>query len=80
MVHWLKIMKQGGLLCIVHKAAVWPKWQAEQDKLVATKVWEKVWINEEPVTLFQFYLSSYLLLMLISPIKLNSQLISSLTF
>jgi len=46
---WLKIMKPGGILCIVHKAAVWPKWQDQQDKFVASKVWEKVWINEEPV-------------------------------
>jgi len=47
--HWLRIMKPGGVLCIVHKSGVWPKWQAEHDKLVSTKVWEKVWINEEPV-------------------------------
>ena len=43
-------MKPGGILCIVHKAAVWPKWQDQQDKFVASKVWEKVWINEEPVS------------------------------
>jgi len=46
---WLKIMKPGGVLCIVHKAAVWPKWQDQQDKLVDSKAWEKVWINEEPI-------------------------------
>ena len=43
-------MKPGGILCIVHKAAVWPKWQDQQDKLVASKVWEEVWSNEEPVS------------------------------
>ena len=48
---WLKIMKPGGVICIVHKSAVWPKWQDQQDKLVASKAWEKVWINEEPVSI-----------------------------
>ena len=43
-------MKPGGIICIVHKSAVWPKWQDQQDKLVASKAWEKVWINEEPVS------------------------------
>ena len=47
---WLKITKPGGILCIVHKAAIWPKWQDQQDKLVASKAWEKVWISEEPVS------------------------------
>lgn len=46
---WMRIMKPGGILCIVHKTAVWPKWQDQQDKLVANKVWEKVWVNEDPV-------------------------------
>jgi len=46
---WLKIMKPGGILCIVHKASVWPKWEGEQDRLAKNKLWEKVWINEDPV-------------------------------
>jgi len=46
---WLKITKPGGILCIVHKAAIWPKWQDQQDKLVTTKAWEKVWMSEEPI-------------------------------
>ena len=49
---WMRIMKPGGILCIVHKTAVWPKWQDQQDKLVANKVWEKVWVNEDPVRMF----------------------------
>ena len=51
---WLKITKPGGILCIVHKAAIWPKWQDQQDKLVTTKAWEKVWMSEEPVSLRNF--------------------------
>ena len=48
--NWITLVKKGGVLCIVHKSAVWPKWEAKQEKLVADKVWEKVWINKDPVS------------------------------
>ena len=54
-------MKKGGVLCIVHKSAVWPKWEAKQEKLVADKVWEKVWINKDPVSPVENVALSYLL-------------------
>ena len=53
--NWITLVKKGGVLCIVHKSAVWPKWEAKQEKLVADKVWEKVWINKDPVSPFKIF-------------------------
>ena len=58
--HWLKVMKVGGMLCIVHKASVCPKWEADQDNLVATKVWESVWITEQPVSIIMSQAAEYI--------------------
>lgn len=46
---WIQVVKQGGLLCIVHKASVFPKWEPEHQKLQDIKLWEPVWISENPV-------------------------------
>ena len=57
--NWITLVKKGGVLCIVHKSAVWPKWEAKQEKLVADKIWEKVWINKDPVSSFEIVALSY---------------------
>jgi len=46
---WLPIIKKDGLLCIVHKASVWPKWVEEQERLENCGVWRMIWYTEDPV-------------------------------
>ena len=46
---WLHIIKKGGILCIVHKDLVWPKWIDEQERLESCKVWRMIWFTKEPV-------------------------------
>ena len=47
--HWLPIVKKGGLLCIAHKASVWPKWVEEQERLESCQAWKMIWYTKEPV-------------------------------
>lgn len=47
--HWIPILKKGGLLCVVHKASVWPKWIKEQDRLVECGTWKLVFSSSDPL-------------------------------
>jgi len=46
---WLPIIKKDGILCIVHKESVWPKWVDEQERLESCKAWKMTWFSQEPV-------------------------------
>jgi len=46
---WVPILKKGGLLCVVHKASVWPKWIKEQDKLEENGTWKQVYCSKDPL-------------------------------
>jgi len=46
---WVPIIKKGGLLCVVHKASVWPKWIKEQEKLEENGTWEQVFCSKDPL-------------------------------
>jgi len=46
---WVPIIKKGGLLCVVHKASVWPKWVKEQEKLEENGTWKQVYCTKDPL-------------------------------
>jgi len=47
--YWLPILKKGGVLCVVHKASVWPKWEEEQKRLESSGAWKNIYCSKEPV-------------------------------
>jgi len=44
--NWIPVVKNGGYLCLVHKASVWTKWTDEQDRLEKSGVWKKIWTSK----------------------------------
>ena len=44
--NWIPVVKNGGYLCLVHKASVWTKWTDEQDRLEKSGVWNKIWTSK----------------------------------
>lgn len=49
LMHWIPILKKGGILCVVHKASVWPKWVEEQERLEKAGTWKLVFSSKDPV-------------------------------